>query len=104
MSYIHDNHAKDWAGLVNVETVSGTADDGEGQFRGFVTVRAVAEDGSFMSGQLSPDEVRQMALNFLSVAEAADQDALVFRVMVNRVKVPVETVAQVVMDMRKERG
>ncbi len=95
---------KQWAGLVNIETVSGTAQDGPEDFRGFVTVRAVAEDGSIMAGQLEPDEVRQMALSFLSVAEAADQDALIFRVMTKNIGAPAEVVAGLVMDMRKERG
>ena len=45
--------AKDWAGLVHVEVVSGTAEDGDGPgFHGFVTVRVLAEDGSHMAGQL----------------------------------------------------
>lgn len=75
---------KKWAGLVNIEVVSGTAQDGPEDFRGFVTVRAIAEDGSIMAGQLDPDELRAMALSFLSAAEAADQDALVFRVLTDR--------------------
>jgi hypothetical protein len=95
---------KHWAPLVKVEVVSGTAQDGPEDFRGFVTVRAIAEDGSIMAGQLDPDEVRAMALNFLSVAEAADQDALVFRVMVKNVGASAEVAARVVQDMRKERG
>ncbi len=95
---------KQWAGLVNVEVVSGTAQDGPEDFRGFVTVRAVAEDGSIMAGQLDPDELRAMALTFLSAAEAAEQDAMVFRVLVASVGAPAEVAARVVMDMRKERG
>ena len=96
--------AKDWEGLVRVEVTSGTADDGDGQYRGFVTVRALAEDGSIMAGQLDPAEVRQMAMQFLECAEAAEQDALVFKVMTKEVGVPAEAVAGLVMAMRKERG
>lgn len=96
--------AKTWAGLTRVEVTSGTADDGDNNYRGFVTVRALAEDGSFMAGQLGPDEVRQMAMQFLEAAEAAEQDAVVFRVLTDKVGVPVNIVAQVVMDMRKARG
>lgn len=98
---------KDWAGLTNVEVTSGTADDveeGKHTYRGFVTVRAVAEDGSIMAGQLDPAEVRQMAMQFLECAEAAEQDALVFKVMTREVGVPAEAVAGLVMAMRKERG
>lgn len=94
---------RDWAGLVHIEVVSGTAHDPDGLFRGFVTIRAVAEDGSFMSGQLDPTDVRKLALDFLSVAEAADQDAIVFRLMVNKVGMPAEVAGNFVMDMRNER-
>lgn len=95
--------SRDWAGLVNVECVSGTAQDGPDEFRGFVTVRAQAEDGSWMAGQLTPTEIRQMAMQFLEAAEAAEQDAMVFRVLVRNVGAPTEVAAQVVMDMRRER-
>ena len=96
--------AKDWEGLVRVEVTSGTADDGEGRYRGFVTVRALAEDGSIMAGQLDPAEVRQMALQFLEVAEAAEQDALIFKVMTEKVGVEAMVVAGLIMDLRKARG
>jgi hypothetical protein len=96
--------AKTWEGLTRVEVTSGTADDGDNHFRGFVTVRALAEDGSFMVGQLDPADVRQMAMQFLECAEAAEQDALVFLILTEKVGVPVNIVAQVVMDMRKARG
>lgn len=94
---------KKWAGLVNIEVVSGTAQDGPEDFRGFVTVRAIAEDGSIMAGQLDPDELRAMALSFLSAAEAADQDALVFRVLTKR-GIAADVAAIMVRDMRGERG
>jgi hypothetical protein len=67
-------------------------------------VRALAEDGSFMTGQLDPADVREMAMQFLESAEAAEQDALVFLVLTEKVGVPANIVAQVVMDMRKARG
>jgi hypothetical protein len=95
-----------WAGLTHIEVTSGTAQDGPIEaptYRGFVTVRAIAENGSFMSGQLSPVEVRQMAFKFLAVAEAAEQDALVFRVMTTKVGAPSSAVAQLVREMREER-
>lgn len=94
---------RDWAGLVGIDVVSGTAQDGPTEYRGFVTIRAEAEDGSFMSGQLSPGEVRAMALQFLEAAEAADQDAIVFKLMTREMDVPVEVVGAFVMSMRRER-
>jgi hypothetical protein len=93
---------KQWTGLAMIETISGTAQD-DSDFRGFVTIRAVAEDGSFMSGQLSVEETKQMALRFLETATAADQDAVVFRVMTNKLDLEPAAVAAFVMDMRAER-
>jgi 16S rRNA G527 N7-methylase RsmG len=93
---------REWAGLTNVEVVSGTAKDGPEEYRGFVTVRAVAEDGSVMAGQLPPDELRGMALNFLSVAEAAEQDAMVMKVL-TKTGVEEDAAALVITMMRGER-
>jgi hypothetical protein len=93
-----------WAGLVRIEVQSGTADDGENNFRGFVTVTARDEGGGTMKGQLSSDDLRAMAMQFLESAEAAEQDALVFKVLVNEVDIPASTAAYVVRAMRKERG
>ena len=89
--------------LAQIETVSGTAHDPDGTWRGFVTVRAIAKDGSIMSGQLSLAECRQMALRFLETAAGGDQDAIVFRVMTRDLDLPAEVVARVVMAMREER-
>jgi hypothetical protein len=95
---------RDWAPLVEVEVVSGTAQDGPGNFRGFVTVRALAEDGSHMAGQLSPAELRQMAMQFLEVAEAAEQDAIVMSMLVQDVELDREDAARFIMAMRGRRG
>lgn len=95
--------SKDWAGLTNIEVVSGLAERGENEFRGFLTVRAFAEDGSFMSGQLDPDDVRKMALNFLASAEAATSDALVMNLFVNKIGAEPGVAAAFITDMRDER-
>lgn len=93
-----------WAALTDVNVESGTAMDSSTQYRGFVTVRATAADGSWMAGQLSPVEVRAMALQFLEAAEAADQDAIVFTMLTRDVGLPPEEAAGFVMLMRKERA
>ena len=95
---------KQWAGLTNVEVVSGTAQDSETVFRGFVTVRAIADDGSMMSGQLDPKTLRDMALNFLAVAEAAEQDAIVMTMLTRDVDLDLDAAARFVHMMRDERG
>lgn len=46
--------------------------------QGFCMVTATAEDGSELRGQLDPEDVRTMAMHFLSAAEAAEHDAAVF--------------------------
>lgn len=97
------------AGLVHIYVTSGTArgldDDGVETFRPFCTVEAKAEDGSLMVGQLDVGEVRNMAMQFLEVAEAAEQDSLIFRVMTRPTGMgaPPGAVAQLVKDLRKER-
>lgn len=93
-----------WAGLTGIDVESGTAMDSPTDFRGFVTVRATAEDGSWMAGQLSPAEVRAMALQFLEVAEAADQDGIVLSILAREVGLAPEDAAEFVMLMRKERA
>jgi hypothetical protein len=95
---------KSWEGLTGVDVTSGTAEDRDGDgFHGFVTVRATATDGSFMSGQLSPADLRKMALNFLSVAEAAEQDAIVMMMLTHDVGLDAETSAVFIMQMREVR-
>jgi hypothetical protein len=89
--------------LVDIEVTSGLALRGEEEFRGFLTVRALAEDGSIMSGQLDPDEVRKMALNFLRVAEGAVLDAMVMNLMVHKVGLEPAGAAAFIQDMRAER-
>jgi hypothetical protein len=91
----------DFAGLW---AVSGTAEDGPESFRGFVTLRSEASNGDVLLGQLPPAEVRALALSLLSAAEAADQDAIVFTIMVRDLGLPPEAVAGLVTAMRAERG
>lgn len=59
-------------GLTGVNVVSGTTAEG----KPFCTVEATMANGTSASGQLSPEEVRMMALHFLSAAEAAESDAV----------------------------
>jgi hypothetical protein len=96
--------SKDFKGLTDVEVISGTAQDPDGSFRGFVTIRALADDGSFLTGQLDPDEVRAMALRFLEVAEAADQDRIVFHMLVHDIGLGTDQAAAFVMNMREQRS
>ena len=91
-------------GLKGVWCVSGTAMDGPGQFRGFVTVRAEDVNGGELVGQLDVEAVRTMALQFLQVAEAAEQDAIIFRMLTRDVGSTPDQAAAFVTKMREERA
>jgi hypothetical protein len=88
--------------LVDIEVVSGLAER-ESEYRGFLTIRATAEDGSFMSGQLDPSEVRKMALNFLQAADAATSDAVVMNMLTGKIGLPANAAGRFIGDMRTER-
>lgn len=64
--------------LAIIGVTSGVSEAGEP----FIAVRATAEDDRFvLLGQLTPDELRQQAMYFLAAAEAAETDALVYKVL-----------------------
>lgn len=63
----------------------------------------VSINGGDLLGQLSPKEVRGLALQWLEAAEAAEQDSLVFRVA-GHFGLEREHAAAFVMEMRKHRG
>jgi len=93
-------------GLQGIDMTSGLAEDNpaEHQYRGFVTIRATGVEGNVLLGQLSPDEVRKMALQFLETAEAADQDRIVMTMLTRDVGLAPETAASFITKMRDERG
>lgn len=70
---------------------------------GFCSVSAVTEGGRIILGQLSPTEVRALALAWLEAAEAAEQDAAVLRVVRN-LELPDQLAAAVVVELRNTRG
>lgn len=84
--------------LRSVDLTSGVNGDGEG----FVTVAASSPDGTILIGQLSPTEVRGMALQWLEVAEAAEQDAAVLR-CIRKLGIKDELAAMVITELRNSR-
>lgn len=56
--------------LAGISITSGATGDG----RGFCRVNVELTDGAGYQGQLSPSEVRTMALDWLGAAEAAETD------------------------------
>ena len=90
--------------LAGIHVQSGIREDeGDGLYRGFCTVFATASDGFRMIGQLDPEEVRKMALNFLGAAESATQDAVVMNIMVRDMEAEPGLAAAFVTGMRNER-
>ena len=88
----------DGLALVSIDVRSGVNEAGEG----FCTVIAHGQNGRMMLGQLDPETVRTMALDWLGAAEAAETDAIVFRLL-REVGLPDEVVGNFVAKMRAER-
>lgn len=84
--------------LVSIEVVSGVNESGEA----FVTVTATDSNRGMMLGQLPPETMRELAMNFLGVAEAAETDAIVFR-MLRDIGLDDSAIGMFVAQMREAR-
>ncbi|HEY6416344.1 MAG TPA: hypothetical protein VIX41_08905 [Acidimicrobiales bacterium] len=85
--------------LVSIDVRSGVNERGEA----FCTiVVASSPGGRILLGQLSPSEVRGMAMAWLESAEAAEQDAAVLRV-IRKLELPDELAGAVVIELRQSR-
>lgn len=83
-----------------IDLTPGVNEAGEG----FVTVAASSPSGTILIGQLPPDEVRTMALHWLEVAEAADQDAAVLRTIRKlELPEPEKLASMIITELRKSR-
>lgn len=88
------------AELQDINILSGvSAFDG----KGFCRVEAVLDDGTRVVGQLSPDEVRQMALGWLQAAEAAEHDAAVYAELTDSLGVTREVAGHFLIGLRDRR-
>ena len=58
--------------LVSIDVRSGVNERGEG----FCTIVATAGDGRMLIGQMPPDLIRKIAMDYLGAAEAAETDAI----------------------------
>jgi hypothetical protein len=85
--------------LACIEVRTGINQDGEG----FVTTIAVDSEGRMLLGQLDTHEVRLLALNLLTAAEAADQDGAVLR-CIRKLDLPDDLAAAIVTELRSSRG
>lgn len=85
--------------LVSIETESGVTEEG----KAFCSIRCLGEDlQTSVIGQLPPDILRQMAMQFLESAEAADQDAATWRVM-KKLDLPEAVAGMVITELRSNR-
>lgn len=85
--------------LASIDVRSGVNEQGEG----FCTVVATSQSGRMLLGQITSDEVRKLAMHWLEVAEAADQDAAVLRCM-RKLELPDQLAGAVIAELRNSRG
>jgi len=84
--------------LQAVNLTSGVNEKGEP----FVTVATNATNGILMVGQLDPETVRTMAMQWLSVAEAAEQDAATWRA-IRKLDLPEQLAGVIITELRESR-
>lgn len=88
------------AGLQDINIFSGVSVfDG----KGFCHIEAVLDDGTRFVGQLTPNEVRQMALGWLQAAEAAEHGAAVHAELTERAGMSFETAGHFILALRDRR-
>ena len=93
------DHEGDATTLRDVHVTSGV----NGAGVGVLTVAATGADGRILLGQLTPAEVRRLALDWLEAAEAAEQDAAVLRV-VRKLDLPDNLAGAVIIELRDSRA
>lgn len=92
--------APQFSDLAAIEVESGVTESAAP----FCRVRCVADNGeTILLGQLPPEVLRTQAMQFLAVAEAAEQEAAVFRLM-RDLELPEELAAQIVRNIRDNRS
>lgn len=84
--------------VTSIEIRSGVNEAG----KGFCTVVVMTSDKQILLGQLDPETVRGMALDWLSAAEAAESDSIVYRIF-TELDMPPEAIGKFLVDMRDRR-
>jgi hypothetical protein len=84
--------------IETIHIVGGINVDGEA----FCTVSCVSSARDLLIGQLSPAEVRAMALGWLECAEAAEQDAATLQVL-QGMELPDGLADHIVSELRRSR-
>ena len=89
--------SKDDIGSIDVQ--SGVNDKGTG----FIHIIVKTEDDRIIMAQMSPKELRDLALRFLEAAEAAETDAIIYRLLQNKFKLDIPAVAMFISEIRDLR-
>jgi hypothetical protein len=84
--------------LESIYITSGVNEKGNG----FLTIAAHSTAKEIMMGQLDPETVRSMALDWLASAEAAEQDAAVLRI-IRKLDLPDQVAGLVITELRESR-
>lgn len=84
--------------LESINITSGVNEKGDG----FCTISVISKGRDILIGQLNPKEVRDMALDWLESAEAADQDAAVLR-CIRKLELPDQLAGMVITELRNSR-
>jgi hypothetical protein len=69
----------------------------------FCKLELILEDGTKAYGQMSPPEVRMMALHFMEVADAATSDAAVMSLLTQKLGLDLAYAAAMLRDLRDHR-
>lgn len=90
--------------LLTLESVN--VESGVSAFDGkaFCRIEAKATNGDVMIGQLSPEEMRAMALAWIEASDASVYDAIMLDVLRNEVGLDDEAAGNFLVEMRNRRG
>jgi hypothetical protein len=84
--------------LESIYLTSGVNECGEG----FVTVAAHSSGGTVLVGQLDPATTRMLGFHYLEVAEAAEQDAAVLR-LIRKLGLDESLAGHIITELRQGR-
>ena len=85
--------------LVSIDVHSGVNEKGEG----FCMIVAIGGDKQILIGQMSPEEVRKIARDYLEVAEAAETDGIMFKLLQKHFNMNFEEIVMFIALMRSAR-
>lgn len=85
--------------IVAIDVNSGVNEDGVG----FIHIIITTEDKKFLMGQVTPKELRDIALQFLEAAEAAETDAIIYRMLQNQFHLDLPAIGMFISQIREMR-